>query len=119
MRPARQAFAAPRRFSGMLGRPRRTCAARRKLVDALRREIVEEAGVTPSAFCELTPCQIPGGELRLYVVTEWSGGEPRLQGVGHSVLRWFRAVEASQLPDLAAPDLADAFLEMAKRELKV
>jgi len=93
----------------MLGRPRRTCAARRKLVDALRREIVEEAGVTPSAFCELTRCQIPGGELRLYVVTEWSGGEPR----------WFRAVEASQLPDLAAPDLADAFLEMAKRELKV
>ena len=78
---------------------------------ALGREMEEEAGVTPTAYRELGSFAIQEGSLlKLYLVTEWDGGEPQLLGGEHSELRWFRPEEAAALPDLVAAELRKILL---------
>lgn len=76
---------------------------------ALVREVEEEAGVIPTGFREFGRHPLPGGEFRLYVVTGWSGGEPRVLGGEHAELRWFPLRQAAALPDLASDELARVF----------
>ena len=76
--------------------------------DALVREVEEEIGVTPRTFEEVAvltePHPAEHGEARyhIFLVTAWGGGEPRLLGSEHSVLRWVGLKEALALP-LAHP----------------
>jgi 8-oxo-dGTP diphosphatase len=76
--------------------------------DALVREVEEEIGVTPRTFEEIAalaePHQVEHGEARyhIFLVTAWSGGEPRLRGSEHTEMRWLDVEEALALP-LAHP----------------
>ena len=72
---------------------------------ALLRGIEEEAGVVPTEYRELGDFSISEGELKLYLVTAWSAGEPRLLGPEHSDLRWFQIAEAARLQVLVADEL--------------
>lgn len=82
--------------------------------DALVRELEEEVGVRPRAFEEVAvlaePQPTEHGEARyhVFVVTAWSGGEPRLLGSEHSELRWVSLDDALALP-LAHPRYGDLF----------
>lgn len=78
--------------------------------DALVREVEEECGV----LRELVRYGIEGGELRLYVVTAWLDGEPRLRGLEHQELRWFTPSAAAVLPGLAAAELGQVFVHLSR-----
>ena len=74
--------------------------------DALARELQEETGLTPVAFRKLGTMDDPRPgyadvAYHMYIVTGWSGGEPRLLGDEHSELRWFAIDEACARTDLA------------------
>jgi hypothetical protein len=58
---------------------------------ALVKEVEEEIGVTPCAFEEIAvvaeprPAEHGDGRYHVFVVTAWSGGEPRLRGLGEAL----------------------------------
>jgi 8-oxo-dGTP diphosphatase len=85
------------------------CEAGEAPRDTLIREVQEEIGVTPRAFEEIAvlaePRPAEHGEARyhIFLVTNWGGGEPRLQGSEHSELRWVSLECALALP-LAHPE---------------
>lgn len=76
------------------------------IVDALRREVHEELGITISAFVSLgimieqRPAFGGPAEFHIYLVTRWDG-QIAMLGDEHSELRWFAAHEACDLKDLA------------------
>jgi mutator protein MutT len=82
--------------------------------EALVREVQEEIGVTPRTFEEIAvlaePCQAEHGEARyhIFLVTDWGGAEPRLQGSEHAELRWVSLECALALP-LAHPEYGALF----------
>jgi 8-oxo-dGTP diphosphatase len=90
------------------------CESAETPADTLGREIQEELGVTASAYEEVAVLDEPRpaehGEARyhVFVVTAWTGGEPRLTGAEHSELRWVSLDEALALP-LAHPDYGALF----------
>jgi 8-oxo-dGTP diphosphatase len=78
--------------------------------DALRRELREEIGVSPTSFRVLGQHQLTThSEIRIYRVDAWEGGEPRLNNDEHVSLAWFAIAEACNLADLASHDLVAAF----------
>ena len=80
------------------------CEDRESPADTLVRELREEIGVTAHAFEEIAvldePRQAEHGEAayHMFVVTAWSGGEPRLLGPEHSALCWLTVDDALALP---------------------
>jgi len=82
--------------------------------DALVREVKEEIGVTPRTVKEIAvlaePHPAEHGEARyhIFLVTSWTGGEPRLRGSEHSELRWVTVEHALALP-LAHPGYGELF----------
>lgn len=78
-------------------------------VGALIREVREEIGLTPTRFAPLGTLAEPRPDLYgpatldFFLVTEWTGGEPRMLGDEHTELGWFDIPAACSLPDLAAP----------------
>ena len=78
--------------------------------DALRRELLEEIGVSPTSFRVLGHRQLTThSEIRIYRVDAWEGGEPRLKNDEHVSLAWFTIAEACDLADLASRDFVAAF----------
>jgi 8-oxo-dGTP diphosphatase len=77
------------------------------ILQALARELGEEIGVTPTHSAALTslvdnsPEARGGATYHFFVVTGWTGGEPRMANDEHSELAWFTIDEARALPDLA------------------
>ena len=58
--------------------------------DALRRELREEIGVSPTSFRVLGQHQLTTqSEICIYRVDAWEGGEPRLNNDEHVSLAWF------------------------------
>lgn len=79
-------------------------------VQALRRELVEELGVSPTEPRAVLRERLPdGGEFTIFVVADWTGGEPTMVGDEHVELRWFAIDAACALPDLASPDYVALF----------
>ena len=84
---------------------------------ALLRELQEEINVTPTVFSKLGVLYEPHPsihgerEYHVYVITEWTGQGPVVQGAEHSEIRWFPVNEALQL-DLAHPQYAELFEAM-------
>lgn len=80
---------------------------------ALVREVQEEAGVTPvrQRLLATMPDPSPAVEARyhVFVVTGWTGGEPRMLGDEHSEIRWVPIDAAARLPDLAIEAYRDLF----------
>ncbi len=74
---------------------------------ALVREVQEEVAVTPVRHHLVATCRTrirPGtarSRYHIFVVTGWTGGEPRMLGDEHSEIRWIPIDEAARLPDLA------------------
>lgn len=85
------------------------------LEDALARELGEELGVTPTACRKLAEIDEPNpttnGQARyhIYLVTAWTGGEPRMLGDEHVRIEWFRLSQAAALDDLALAEYRDLF----------
>ncbi|HEY9347920.1 MAG TPA: NUDIX domain-containing protein [Inquilinus sp.] len=86
---------------------------------ALVREVQEEAGVTPlrhrlvATLPDLDPVRNGEARYHVFVVTGWTGGEPRMLGDEHSELRWIPIEEAVRLPDLAIDAYRDIFRSLA------
>ena len=84
------------------------------LVAGLVREVSEELGVVPTAFewvvalDELDVQRNGEGVYNVFVVTAWTGGEPRLNNREHTELRWCSASDAVGL-ELADPRYAELF----------
>jgi 8-oxo-dGTP diphosphatase len=82
--------------------------------DAVVREVEEETGVTPRTFEEIAVLAEPQpheyGEARyhIFLVTAWTGWEPRIQGSENSELRWVSLDNALALP-LAHPGYGQLF----------
>jgi 8-oxo-dGTP diphosphatase len=87
---------------------------------ALIREVQEEAGVTPLRHRLVAtlpdPDPVRNGEARyhIFVITGWTGGEPRMLGDEHSEIRWVPIDEAVRLPDLAIDAYRDIFRSLAR-----
>lgn len=70
---------------------------------ALLREVKEEIAVVPTSFNlihalnELHPVKNGAAIYFIFLVTQWSGGEPRINNDEHTQLRWCTIDEASQL----------------------
>jgi GrpB-like predicted nucleotidyltransferase (UPF0157 family)/8-oxo-dGTP pyrophosphatase MutT (NUDIX family) len=90
------------------------CEAAETPAAALARELEEEIGVTPRVFEEIAvlaeaqPGEHGEAEYHIFIVTAWSGGEPRLRGSEHSDLRWLTVDQALALP-LAHPGYGEVF----------
>jgi 8-oxo-dGTP diphosphatase len=86
---------------------------------ALIREVQEEAGVTPVRHRPVGTLPDPdparNGEARyhVFVVTGWTGGEPRMLGDEHSEIRWIPIEDAVRLPDLAIEAYRNLFRALA------
>ncbi|MBB6467043.1 8-oxo-dGTP pyrophosphatase MutT (NUDIX family) [Aminobacter lissarensis] len=80
--------------------------------DAMRREVREETGVTPTEFLWLdcVPERRPdvyGDALHhVYAVTAWTGGVPENVCDEHTEIRWFAPEELDALMNLADIDYA-------------
>jgi 8-oxo-dGTP diphosphatase len=78
--------------------------------DALLREVEEEVGIRPLVYGERSRHPLPqDGMFVLLHVTQWAGGEPRLQNSEHVELRWFPIRVACALPHLAASEYVPLF----------
>jgi 8-oxo-dGTP pyrophosphatase MutT (NUDIX family) len=81
------------------------------LEEALIRECREEVGLTPLSWRLMLSAQerFPernGAALHhIYVVPQWSGGEPRNLVDEHVRIAWFSLEEMAALPNLTVPDL--------------
>ena len=111
--PHRRAY--PNRWDVVGGR----VEAGETLEAALTRELGEELGITPTSieFLSRIEDDNPNGRgvavYNLFVVRQWSGGEPEMRNNEHSALRWFGLVEACELPGLALAAYRDAFRTIA------
>lgn len=77
---------------------------------ALGRELFEELGLLPTRAEVLGDYPAQGTSwLRMYRVTEWIGGEPRINNDEHTALAWFSWEEAACLPNLALPYYPELF----------
>lgn len=76
------------------------------IIDALRREVREELGVTIRDFIRLgiivehRPAFGGPAEFHIYLVTRWDG-QIAMLGDEHTELRWFAVHEACDLKDFA------------------
>jgi 8-oxo-dGTP diphosphatase len=74
---------------------------------ALVRESWEEIGISPTRYALLDTIIDPNADAvdpaiyHMYIVTEWTGGEPAMTGDEHSALQWFAFDAAASLTDLA------------------
>lgn len=74
---------------------------------AMVREVQEEAGITPTRFRmvqampEPDPARNGAALYHVFVVTEWTGGEPTMLGEEHSAFKWLAPADTASLPDLA------------------
>jgi len=87
---------------------------------ALRRELLEEIGVTPQRwlFAGKFVSESPPGAsaiFHVYDVDRWQGS-PRLIGDEHTALRWFTAAEIECEAELAPPQLGEMLLKLLRRE---
>ncbi len=77
---------------------------------AMIREAREEVGLTPTVFRLLAIATEEGvdGTTRyhVHVVTEWTGGEPKLLGDEHVAFRWVHPDDLSALQPMAHPQYA-------------
>ena len=77
---------------------------------AMIREVSEEIGVGVVDFIRLEEIAEPRPDLygesvsAIYVVTRWTGGEPKNISDEHTQLRWFSESELATLDNLAAYD---------------
>ncbi|PDS77977.1 NUDIX domain-containing protein [Rhizobium sp. L43] len=87
---------------------------------AMRRELLEELGVTPQRwqfagkFISESP---PGASatFHVYHVDRWHG-VPRLVDDEHTALRWFTAAEIECETELAPPQLVEMLLNLLRPE---
>ncbi|MDR9760847.1 NUDIX domain-containing protein [Rhizobium redzepovicii] len=87
---------------------------------ALRRELLEEIGVTPQRwlFAGKFVSESPPGAsaiFHVYYVDRWQGS-PQLIGDEHTALRWFTAAEIECEAELAPPQLGEMLLKLLRRE---
>ena len=88
------------------------------LAEALVREVPEEVGVVPTRIDFLGSIVDPNASetdpatYHMYSVTAWKGGEPALLGNEHTEIRWFKAITAIALPDLALEEYRSLFRDM-------
>jgi 8-oxo-dGTP pyrophosphatase MutT (NUDIX family) len=86
---------------------------------ALSRELGEELGIVPvsirpAGVVEDQVAHLSGTLVyHMFIVEEWSGGEPRLTNAEHTRLAWFTPDEACALTDLAVASYADLFRRVA------
>ena len=78
-------------------------------VEALQRELMEEAGVTPTSYSVLTDLLVDGETCRVFRVDDWWGGEPAPADTEHTELRWFEIAEACDLTNLALHEYRQMF----------
>jgi 8-oxo-dGTP diphosphatase len=85
------------------------------LEQALIREVQEEIGLTPTRFARIASIPEPDPQANgpatyhVYVVQEWTGGEPIMLGDEHTALQWFSTAEASLKTDLALEEYRSLF----------
>ncbi|MGO1069006.1 NUDIX domain-containing protein [Lysobacter sp. CA199] len=71
------------------------------LIQALLRELQEEAGVVATVYRQLgEPLPWADASLTVYRVDDWQG-EPTMLGDEHVRLQWFEPAQALALPNLA------------------
>ena len=71
---------------------------------ALKRELIEELGVIPSRLSPFASFNDPNRlsvRYHLFLVTEWTGGEPNIRDHEHSELAWLSPSEGLDLSGLA------------------
>ncbi len=84
------------------------------LLMALRRELLEEIGVSIVSATHQHSCNAEASEQRstvkfhFFVIREWDR-EPQNLGTEHSALRWVNLKDAAQMPDLALNAYFDLF----------
>lgn len=82
---------------------------------ALVREAEEEVGLTPNRMTPAGTMHQPKPDLygeatfHLFMVYEWSGGEPRMLGNEHTEIGWFTIEEACSLQALALAEYRSLF----------
>lgn len=89
-------------------------------VEALSRELEEELGIRPTQFSRLSQFSVDAMgraiTLTVYVVDEWTGGEPEMRGDEHSDVAWFSLSGAAQLPNLSDEGLRTILQTLADKE---
>jgi 8-oxo-dGTP diphosphatase len=85
------------------------------LDEALRRELEEELGVTPTVWSLHSKHDAPHVQLHLFVVSQWRGN-PQACGDEHSEIQWHELSSACGLADLAAPEYVEVFRTFSKDE---
>lgn len=86
---------------------------------ALARELGEELGIVPLTIRPAGVVQDRVAHLsgtlsyHMFVVDDWSGGEPRLTNAEHTRIAWFTPAEAEALADLAVESYRDLFRRVA------
>jgi 8-oxo-dGTP pyrophosphatase MutT (NUDIX family) len=87
--------------------------------DALRRELFEELGITPTRWIFLLTADEPNptengrGQYHFYLVTAWEGAPQNLQPEEHAAVRWFKFERAVNLP-FAHPLYAEFIKQFSK-----
>ncbi|HMR29403.1 MAG TPA: NUDIX hydrolase [Geminicoccaceae bacterium] len=77
------------------------------LAQAMVREVQEEAGITPTRFRmvhalpEPDPARNGAALYHVFVVTDWTGGEPTMLGEEHCAFKWLAPADIASFPDLA------------------
>ncbi|MBB2705194.1 UNVERIFIED_ORG: 8-oxo-dGTP pyrophosphatase MutT (NUDIX family) [Rhizobium esperanzae] len=84
----------------------------------MRRELLEEIGVTPQHWLfagEFVSESPPGASatFHVYRVEQWQDS-PRLVGDEHTALRWFTAAEIECETELAPPQLGAMLLNLLR-----
>ncbi|MBE1285868.1 MAG: NUDIX domain-containing protein [Rhodobacteraceae bacterium] len=82
---------------------------------ALRRELQEEIGVTPTAQRYFATIDKPASSVcyHFFVVDRWLGS-PEIRNNEHAELRWFHFGDAADLADLALPEYGELFRRLAR-----
>jgi len=89
---------------------------------AMRRELIEEIGVTPERwqlvgrFVSESPPEA-SATFHIYHVDKWRGC-PQLIDDEHTELRWFTAAAIEGEAELAPPQLAEILADLAMRETR-
>jgi len=90
-------------------------------IDALRRELAEEIQVVPTEVSHIATLTDPSPTVNgkatyhIFVVTQWHGIGPAMQGSEHSEIRWVPITEAVNL-NLALPVYAELLLGLVGYE---